>query len=262
MGWYSLRHGMILECDHIKHPFAPPESSLTVANGMTFFNISRDDRKFANVLGLSCAGRAPWDGNTFLPYLQSLRNAAVEEAMKRAHAHDIDPLADGECEHVFKKARHELMDGVPEILDIIIPQLDGVAQHHMKVLSSPGRCNKVAFEFSVANLEYLAQAVHVAAPAVPQRQRQQPPQPFSERTQNVFMGKQYGRLMLVCRYTDEEGKKKQHSRMVPRLEDDQLLRQVTESIANQIQQFYEENHHPEQDEDGDEIVQANVEEVG
>ena len=43
------------------------------------------------------------------------------------------------------KARHELMDGVPTILEIAIPELQDVEQHVMNVLSSSNPAAKLAF---------------------------------------------------------------------------------------------------------------------
>ena len=60
---------------------------------------------------------------------------------------------------------------------------------------------------------------------------------------------------MLCRYLDENGTKKTRSRAVPRLDDDDLLRRVKENIASEIQQFFTDHHHRQQDSDGNELVE-------
>ena len=109
--------------------------------------------------------------------------------------------------NTFKKARHELMDGVPTILEIAIPQLQDVKQHVMRVRSSSNRAAKLAFELPIDNIEYLSRAVHAEALAATHpRQRASRRKPFSALTPDVFLSR--GGNMMLCRYKDGNGKTK------------------------------------------------------
>ena len=144
------------------------------------------------------------------------------------------------------------MDGVPTVLEIAIPELQDVEQHVMNVLSSSNRAAKLAFELSIDNIEYLSRAVHAEAPAAThQRQRASRRKPFSALTPNVFLSR--GGNMMLCRYKDGNGKTKMHSRMVPRLDDAELLDKVKDNIAGEIQQFFPDHNHEEKESDGNDI---------
>ena len=46
---------------------------------------------------------------------------------------------------------------------------------------------------------------------------------------------------------------KKHSRMVPRLDDDELLDKVKDNIAGEIQQLFADHNHEQKESDGDDI---------
>ena len=118
---FSIRHGVIVEGPNMKHAWAPDASCLKHVDGKTFFTIRKNDRGFANVIGLNLSQRSPWEGITFLDFALALRNERVDKIIMDLHIDSADPLAEAVADPVIKKLRKELMEGVPHSIILTFP---------------------------------------------------------------------------------------------------------------------------------------------
>ena len=152
----SIRTGTTIEGGGLRQPCAAPEASVESVQGLTFFNVSRSDRSFARFLGLNCSTRAPWQGSSTLDYLCNLRNAVLEEWVCDKWAESNDPCADVQPSP-NKKARKDIMDDAPEVLELTIPaQGKSLAVYTMKVLAKAKKQNdQFAFELTEENFEHV-----------------------------------------------------------------------------------------------------------
>ena len=148
----------------MKHAWAPDASCLKHVDGKTFFTIRKNDRGFANVIGLNLSQRSPWEGITFLDFALALRNERVDKIIMDLHIDSADPLAEAVADPVIKKLRKELMEGVPRSIILTFPSMGTLGSHSICVRTSAARNNNLDIELTPCNLEYISQAAHLTWP--------------------------------------------------------------------------------------------------
>ena len=135
-----------------------------------FAELSMCDRKLARALGLSLYERAPFAGTTLLSYLAKLRNTYVDELIIM-NKQGFDPMADDETVNrvgliQIKKREQEFMKAnVPKLIDLDEPACtahDGImlGGTRISVYATSRTDVYVTMEMTVANMEWMSQAIH------------------------------------------------------------------------------------------------------
>ena len=263
-----MRTATVFEGGHLQATWVPWESNMREISGRTFYAVRNADRPFARAMGLDL-NRSPWQDVRVLTYFTALRNKAVDDAIARAE-HGADPMA-GEAEPAARarrqqRPRYERFDAIPSVVEISVPQMDGVDSHVMNVASTANYCLVLEFELNAANVEYLYKAFASSPPPdslagvrTPRRCRKL--LPMYDDTPDVVERPRYGsdntRLTSAfTTYTDRNGNKRRHSEAIRLTEEHEQLGtmdQKKHAVASAVQVFHDENNHEDAASQGDEV---------
>ena len=204
-------------------------------DGKAYFSLQRGDREFARLLGLR-KDRLPWHGNTWPEYLQTLLKQSVDRAISEANLAERDPMADEGC--AIKRARREMADSIPEVLELIVPPLEGLPEYSMNVLSAPDRVS-VCFELTAPNLVYLSKAVHLQHPHVVKKKRPDQSIVVDKKLAPNVRWNSRKRQLSVPIYG--ETRKKFERRTVPPCSDEATEKMFILNVAQDLQKLHDEN---------------------
>lgn len=235
----SVRVGPIIEGGALKQCWALPLNAVEEVDGTLFFLASRSDRSFASFLGLDLKVRSVWAGNSTLDFLCELKNKVVEEIITGMWAQHADPLGDTTTSP-NKRARRELTDRVPEVLEITIPQQgQSLMEYKMRVLTQNKRKNEVfAFEITSANFEHIrlltmSPPTLVHAPRWTDRKETK----YSEEYPDVRLYRREGQTWQL-RVKGEDGQRK--TKCVPVSTGELVWKQLADEAAQQLQEWYDD----------------------
>ncbi len=228
-----------------KNQWSPVFESMEVVDGRSFAKFDRSDRVFARFLGLDMGGRCPWASNQWPVYLVKKRNEAITAALKSADGGHADPLRD-EGAAPAKKPKCMLIDLVPRIIDVVLPEIDvgGVVlpQCMMSVMKTSDFKTCVPYEVTPGFLDYLVKAVHVASPTD---------------VSTLSVVTKGGRIFqdapdvswvpsrghVKCTYMDKDGHLHSHTKAAPQCSDADLTLKFITQVATDVQAFFNENHY-------------------
>ncbi len=218
-------------------------SAIHEVGGRMFFELALTDTTFARFLGLMTWGkytRSPWVGNEWPDYLIQLRKKRIDQVIADESRKAIDPLGDQGAQP--KRARREVIGLVPEIVEVVIPEVnDSIGEHTMAMLSTDSNRKRLALELTDGNLDYLACAIHAKPPVMfPRASPKKSDVPYPDVAPNVRMRSCRGR-MLYTKWLDGGGVVRSHSHMVPPCTDEVLADQFAKNVAIDIQKFYADN---------------------
>ena len=234
---FSIRHGVIVEGPNMKHAWAPDASCLKHVDGKTFFTIRKNDRGFANVIGLNLSQRSPWEGITFLDFALALRNERVDKIIMDLHIDSADPLAEAVADPVIKKPRKELMEGVPHSIILTFPSMGTLGSHSICVRTSAARNNNLDIELTPCNMEYISQAAHLTWPHET-RERVSRGGCVHESTPQVLRRVRRDKVQLFCKWADVDGIMRTYSKTVSTVHEN-VRDAVTLEIAKTVQNYYD-----------------------
>ena len=135
----TMRTGLVFEWGSNPLPWLPRPVSTKRVAGADFYEMRRQDRGLAYALGLNMSRTAPWEGLTFDVFLRQLREAAVAELMGELHLPEADPMADDVGSPTLKKPKRDLMEGVPEVIEILVEANLDLPSQKIRILSGDGK---------------------------------------------------------------------------------------------------------------------------
>ena len=165
------------------------------------------------------SARCPWDKCDLLKFIMELRNRAVAKAMQDVVMIHSDPAADEVVGTPMKKTKRDVIDKIDKVFTITLPALGTAHEHAIKVLSSERDDNILKFELTKENLDYFGTVVQEVTTEELQgilnkplsRESGTSPIHVPESCPKVKLQKNAKRTILYCRFTDADGKTKQHS---------------------------------------------------
>ena len=230
----TLRLCWVVEGGSLAHPWVP---STTVVDNSQFVTLSKRDKHVMALLGLRSGCKEP----TILDYAIRLRNKLVDRKILQKSMEDADPLA--ECEgYASRKSRRIMVDDIDHVLELAIPQLGDTPAYSMKVLSSSRKQDNLSMELTTDNLNYLMtvnQSDIISEIAQPIQDKVEVEVPIEER--NVKYN--HGRRFAYVRYRTADGVWKQHSKVIARIDNEEIWLMFLKAACQELQQFYDAHHY-------------------
>ena len=155
----NMRRGVIVEGGGLRRPWALPASDITEAEGIEFFFASKCDRLLQQFLGVE--GDKTWG---VLDAIKAGRQKATEEWCAKRLFED-DPMAKdlGTLQSPSKDEMKKLKQSMPVSILIRVTASGGCDAHAMRVLTAVSANERIAFEISQINFNWLYKAVQVGS---------------------------------------------------------------------------------------------------
>lgn len=239
------RQGVIFEGGYLRSPWAPCEAEVREVDGLPFLRASKNNRRFAEAMGLDLNMRSPWEGNHFIDFLLQQRNKIVESHMTEKHAEEEDPLSGASPALPTKRSRKEMMAGVPDIITIDLPQFaEHLEGYSLKVLTCPSKRDVIEFELTPENIDYLAEAVHAEHSWTLTQVKEKVARkgPLFPEFPAVLVKERNDSTVLYCKYIGADGKAHQHCATVKQMDNEWLRAELKETKAREVQTFYNMNN--------------------
>ena len=252
---------VIFERGHLWEPWVPAEANMREIEGRTFYAIRKSDSQFAKAMGLDVQGftKGRWESPPVLTYVKDLRNKTMEAAIIQAEVADDDGATDAIAEPKFKRPRYARCSAVPSVIEIEIPQMECeghvLPTHAMKLASTANYGFVLEFELTVANFEYLYNALAASppsyfnvAPAARKRRRCHKLKPMYSDTPDVVERAELTwkndckQAFAVTSYSDINGRRHQHSQILGVL-GEHIAEHKRREVALAVQTFRNERHH-------------------
>ena len=225
--------GVIITGGFLKQPWGLRVEHTEVVDGTIFYLAHRTDRAFAKYVGLNMQDRSPWQDNSVLDFLRTLRNTAVEEELSKLFADVADPLADQQVQ-VSKKARVELRDKVPDIIWLTLPAYGPVPEWKLRVLSGTKSSDVFGFEVTEENFNHMILLVANPPSIESRRWSSRSGSKYSDDFPSV---KLFSRGVGWRMETRRNGVRK--CKAIPHTNDDVAWKTMADEVARELQEWSE-----------------------
>lgn len=261
---FSVRlNEVVVEGGNLREPWVVSTQKLADFGDkgeMHFIQLSRGDRKLARAAGMDCTSRTPWGDNTFLAYVAHLRDEIVDSLIRQYLKID-DPMGEIDCAEavISQRAKLYAKAAVPQVVEITYPAFtmpDGtrVPPKCLHVFSTPRRGGYITMELLAENLEFIAQAAPCCdfkpkeAATMFSAMEQEDHHMILEQANVVWRKRVIGghaSYLLFSRYRCSDGSWRTHTRTPLKTADEGVNAQVITHTAQEMQEFYDEHHVPE-----------------
>ena len=246
---FTTKRALVIEGGFLKKPWAVP---CTEVEGVgTFIALAKTDRQLASSVGLKFEYPVTWNCGV-LSRMAEVRDKKVDALIHAAKfAADPMALADGgdTDAHIASRGRMAQFGTtrVEQVISITMPPFttdDGeqIAQHTMKVFSTPKRGNMVTMEACVSNFDWLLKACQTTWEldnAGEPRKVEPDDLPTLPEPLYYKIGKQ-GDISIVCWYWTRANKKRRVQRAIGECPGNEFTEAIVKKLSNEILEVVEQ----------------------